>query len=243
MTQKREATEPAVPLPQSDAEVIEYLRKEIAKGRHWYPALLGAIGLWSTAEEYHLERRYRYLVGGEAFDWLELAERLSREVSDLIPPAELEALLFRGEPPPGVVSGDEFRDLIGPCKHQQYLNFLYGIVVEEALILVAHEEVRKAQQLWAPLSETKIEDAAYTQIYGADRVTLMTLFRKEKGYRKRASISLDELKEFHYWLFKYRLRTAEKARIASDTRKGLEWLREHDSPWLRQTLSEGGGAL
>jgi len=239
LTLKEERAEPTVPLPQSDAEVILYLRNEIEGGRHWYPALLSAIGLWSTAEEYHLERRYRYLVGGEAFDWLVLAERLSMEVSDLIPEDELTTLLFRGEPPPDAVSSEVFRDLIGPCKHQQFLNYLYGIVVEEALIVVAHDEVRKAQQAWAPMAEGEIEDAAYTRVYGADRGTLLTSFRKEKGYRKRASITLDELKEFHYWLFKYRLRTAEKARIASDTRKGLEWLQEHNSPWLRQTLPGG----
>jgi len=238
VTTREDRTEPAVPLPQSDTEVISYLRSEIEGGRHWYPALLSAIGLWSTAEEYHQERRYSYLVGGEAFDWLVLAERLCPEVSDLIPEAELQALLFRGEPPAGAVSHDEFRNLIGPCKYQQFLNFLYGIVVEEALVLVAHEEVRKAQQIWAPQAEQEIEDEAYSRVYGTDRGALLTMFRREKGYRKRASISLDELKEFHYWRFKYRLRTAEKARIASDTRKGLEWLREHDSPWLRQTLTD-----
>ena len=238
MTLRKDRAEPAVPLPQSDAEVILYLRSEIEGGRHWYPALLSAIGLWSTAEEYHLERRYRYLVGGEAFDWLLLAERLCPEVADLIPEAELQALLFRGEPPTGAVSHEDFRNLIGPCKYRQFLNFFYGIVVEEALVLVAHDEVRKAQQIWAPQDEAEIEDAAYTRVYGADLETLLTTFRKEKGYRKRASTNLDELQEFHYWRFKYRLRTAEKARIASDTRKGLEWLQEHDSPWLRQTLTD-----
>jgi hypothetical protein len=235
MTLKEDRTEPAVPLPESDAEVISYLRNEITGGRHWYPALLSAIGLWSTAEEYHRERRYRYLVGGEAFDWLVLAERLSSEVSDLIPEAELQTLLFNGEPPPDTASHEDFRNLIGPCKHQQFLNFFYGIVVEEALVLVAHDEVRKAQQIWAPQAEDEIENAAYVRVYSADRATLLTTFRQEKGYRRRASISLDELKEFHYWRFKYRLRTAEKARIASDTRKGLDWLRENNSPWLRQT--------
>ena len=50
-------------------------------------------------------------------------------------------------------------------------------------------------------------------------------FRQEKGYPEIDSITLGELKEFTYWLFKYRLKKCEKARIASDTRKALEYLK------------------
>jgi len=236
---REDRTEPAVPLPQSDAEVIQYLRGQIEDGCHWYRALLTAIGLWSTAEEYHEARRYRYLVAGEAFDWLLLAERLCLEIGPQVPADEMRALLFQGEPPLEI-TGEEFRDLIGPCKYQQYLNFLYGIVVEEVLILVVQDEVCKAQQAWAPLAEPEIADEGYRRVYGSDKAALLERFRREKGYRRRHSISLEELKEFRYWLFKYRLRTTEKARIASDTRKGLEWLQVHDSPWLRLTVAARG---
>jgi hypothetical protein len=33
------------------------------------------------------------------------------------------------------------------------------------------------------------------------------------------------MKEFTYWLFKYRLKHGDPARVASDTKKALEWLR------------------
>jgi hypothetical protein len=39
------------------------------------------------------------------------------------------------------------------------------------------------------------------------------------------STTLDEMKEFTYWLFKFRLKRHEKARIASDTKKGLDYLK------------------
>jgi len=32
------------------------------------------------------------------------------------------------------------------------------------------------------------------------------------------------MKEFTYWLFKYRLKHCDKARVASDTKKALDWL-------------------
>jgi len=35
----------------NEAEVIRYLEQAISGGKHWYIALLEAIGLWSTAEE------------------------------------------------------------------------------------------------------------------------------------------------------------------------------------------------
>jgi hypothetical protein len=37
-------------------------------------------------------------------------------------------------------------------------------------------------------------------------------------------MSLSDMKEFHYWLFKYRLKRSEKPKIASDTRKALVYL-------------------
>jgi hypothetical protein len=37
-------------------------------------------------------------------------------------------------------------------------------------------------------------------------------------------MSMSESKEFTYWLFKYRVARSDKARIASDTRKGLDQL-------------------
>ena len=39
------------------------------------------------------------------------------------------------------------------------------------------------------------------------------------------NLQADELKEFTYWLFKYRLRTCAPPRVASDTTRGLERLR------------------
>ncbi|GAI19828.1 unnamed protein product, partial [marine sediment metagenome] len=61
--------------PLGDTEAIRHLEQAITGGKHWYIALLEAIGLWDTAEETHNGRAYGYLIAGEAFDWLLLAER------------------------------------------------------------------------------------------------------------------------------------------------------------------------
>jgi len=213
----------------ADAEVIRYLKQAIIGGKHWYIALLEVIGLWTTADEAHNGRHYRYLVAGEAFDWLLLAERLCEVVDGLLPDDEKMALLFQGQPPLELTI-DRFKELIGSSKYHQYLNYFYGITVEGALILVVQEEVRKERRALGSNKESDTVNEAYRRIYGATKAILLKHFRKEKGYPYLKSISLTELKEFTYWLFKYRLKHCDKAKIASDTKKALRYLQINGVP-------------
>ena len=80
-------------------EAVRYLEDAIARGEHWYLAVLEAISLWTEAQEVHNGRHYRYLIAGEAFNWLLLVERLCDSVYGLIPEDEKMALLFHGRPP------------------------------------------------------------------------------------------------------------------------------------------------
>lgn len=215
-----------------DGEVISHLEREIRAGQPWYPALLRAIGRWTTAEETYRGRRYHYLIGGEAFDWLLLAERLCLAVDGLLPDDEVTGLLFHGRPPLDLTP-DEFKRLIGDCKYHQYLNFFYGVTVEEALMAAVQDEVRKERRGLGFNGEQDISDEVYQRIYGREKPALLKQFRREKSYRHLKSITLTELKEFTYWLFKLRLKICDKARVASDTRKGLGWL------GAKELLSQG----
>ncbi len=217
---------PSAQLTTVDAEAIEHLKEAIASGKHWYTALLEAIGRWNSVGETHDGRTYRYLVGGEAFDWLLLAERLCQSVDSLLPEDEKIAFLFHGEPPLNL-STEEFKRLIGEAKYRQYLNYFYGIVVEEALVLAVQEEVRKERWVAGYGGEKDAINEAYRRVYGATKTVLLKRFRKENGYPHIKSIALAELKEFTYWLFKYRLKESDKSRVASDTKKALLWLNHH----------------
>jgi len=208
-----------------DAEAISHLEQAIAGGKHWYIALLEAIGLWATSDEVCNERHYHYLIDGEAFDWLLLAERLCEAVDSLLPEDEKTALLFRGEPPLKLTP-EEFEKLIGSSKYHQYLNYLYGITVEEALIQAVQEEMRKERRALGFSNESEYVNEVYRRIYGATKTALLRQFRRDKGYPQVRSTSLTELKEFTYWLFKYRLEHCDKARVASDTKKALEQLNQ-----------------
>ncbi|MDD4985296.1 MAG: hypothetical protein PHQ43_05830 [Dehalococcoidales bacterium] len=220
----------------SDAEVIRSFVQAIRDGEHWFLALLRAIGLWNTAEEVHDGRRYCYLVAGEAFDWLLLAERLCSVVDHLLPDAEKTALLFHGQPPLGLTI-KEFKSLIGSSKYRHYLNFFYGVTVEDALFLVVQDEVRKEQRASGYSKEEDVVNEVYRRVYGATKGVLLKRFRTEKGYPHLRSIGLGELKEFTYWLFKYRLRQCDRVRIASDTRKALNRLAANGfPPGLRRNI-------
>ena len=73
--------------------------------------------------------------------------------------------------------------------------------------------------------DRKNVDEVYQRIYGATKASLLKRFRHEKGFSQPLSITITELKEFTYWLFKYRLMQCEKAKVASDTKKALEYLK------------------
>ena len=201
-----------------DARAIQHLKDQLKAGRNWYTVLLEAIAMWRSPEEVYKGERYLYLVGGEAFDWLRLAERLCDEISGSIPEDELNNLLFFDRPPVKM-SDQEFKAALGPAKYRAYLNYLYGVLIEQALLLATIYEVRKASIV--PLGPEEEAARAYRQIYRAELSDLLNRFQKEMKYPHRKSLTLTELKEFTYWLFRYRVKTSEKSRVASDTKKAL----------------------
>ncbi len=203
----------------------------------WFEALMQAIALWEQPAEIVGGKQYRYLIGGEAFDWLLLAERLLAAADGRIPPGEGERLLFEGrapaEPdaPPAEsaarISDERLRALIGDSKHRAHLNYLYGVTVEEALQYAVELEVAKERSnanIKDPRSDEAARDPIYERIYGQPRTDLLTAFRSETSQPNSRNISLSELREFMYWLFKFRVKNQEPARVASDTRKALAQL-------------------
>ena len=215
-----EPLEEATGLPAPD-ETIFRLRQSIVAGQHWFDALLEAVGRWRVAEETVGERTFRYLMGGEAFDWLLLAERLLEEIADLVPRRERDALLFEGKWPIDM-EDQEFAERIGPAKHSAHLNYLYGVLVESALQLYVEEEIHKAA--YARVWDVRDDESMHERVYGKSRQQLMVQYYEETGTLLRHKINYPEWQEFTYWLFKLRLRRQDKARVASDTRKGLAQL-------------------
>ena len=115
-------------ITQAVPEAILYLRAALAAGAPWRQALLEALGRWTLPEETFEGRKYRYLLLGEAFDWLVLAERLCADVDGAIPAEEKENFLFSGEKP-NTVDENKFRDNLAPSKYRAYMKYRYGVVL------------------------------------------------------------------------------------------------------------------
>lgn len=210
-------------------QVIADLRHDITDGeQHWFLSLLTAIRNWPLPAEHSNGREYRYLIGGEAFDWLLLAERLLDEVSDLVPPDEIDALVFH-ERLPVELNEAEFGQLLG-AKYKPHLNFVYGVRVESAVLLAAAEEVHKSYTAGRVWENGHVDGEAFEHVYGRPLEQLLSEFRIEKNIDDAEWLSLAELSEWRYWLFQYRVKGQDPARVASDTRKGLAFLQHLERP-------------
>lgn len=227
-------------------ELLEQFR--IAASRpdgDWRLALIGTMARWPLAEEQVDGRNFVYLIAGEAFDWRTLAERVLAAPDIPVPHEDREALLL--DPAlPGGLSEEEFRRLIGFAKASGFLNYFYGVTVEQAIILAVEEEIRKRRyaQGFAPNDERS--DMAYEILYGTTCDELITEFGLETGATlgrrqrgpDRAAGNLGKMDHFTYWLFQRRFKNADPARIASDTRKGLEQLERMRLAQARKNSSE-----
>ena len=238
-----EGADPARDAPLEAGEGVAAFLGALADGEPWYPALLGVIARWVTPEESVGGVGYRYLIAGEAFDWMRLAERLLDAAGDAAPAAETERLLFEGRPPPGYDASEEaFARAIGPGKHRAHLNFRYGVVVEEALLLQAELELLKARALDGPRG-APADVVAYERVYGRSFEELAAEYRAETGASLPRRVSWSQLRAFTYWCSKYRFRLAEPARVASDTRKALALLARLEAERApRARRVSGGGA-
>ena len=208
--------------PLSPAQAERALLADLDAGEPWYPALLRVIARWVAPEEELGGERYHYLIGGEAFDWLLLAQRLLDAAGDRVAEVERETLLRFGLAPGGE-DEETFEQGIGPAKHRAHLNFQYGVVVEEALLLAAELELRKAGRL-SRVADRDADFAAYERVYGRPFEELRAIYRLESGADLGERVSLADLREFTYWCSKYRVQSGEPERVASDTRKALALL-------------------
>ena len=219
--------QPLHPTPiNADSHLISF-ELALRSGRGWFEALLEAIQRWDIPREYVEGREYVYLIEHEAFDWLLLCERLCDAMPEgLLPLDEVDALLTH-ESPPQTLSEDEFQERIGPAKYWAHLNFLYGIRVEQALQLAVERALQKeGGAVTFSHARRDLERDAHTRIYGSTQEELLSDFRNQTERAHTERISQHEWQAFTYWLFRSRVERQDPARVASDTRRGLDMLRE-----------------
>jgi len=206
-------------------------------------ALFETIAEWRPARETAFGRDFVYMVDGEAFDWVAVAERILLDPSLAFPEDARDRLL--GTPGfPDEVSEAEFRRRLGPSRQRAYLNYFYGVTVEQALLLAVEEEIRKRRYSRGLVPSDPRSDEAYVVLYGDRPGGLLREFRAERAGKAADSeagvsrtTSMRQAVGFTYWLFKRRLATADPARLASDTKKGLDQLARMRSAHERRARS------
>ena len=216
---------------------VDHLKRSLAEGRDWPEALFEAMALWTLPEERRRKRKQTYFIAGEAFDWLLLAERLLDETRRAVPQDELDTLLFEGKFPDRFDT-ERIPELLGGDKYRGYLNYHYGVTVEEALQLACELELRKRDTSNGVRYRNAYADKAFPQIYRKTREELLCMFRESETLDPEGESSMAEHRAFTYWLFKYRWANSDKARIASDTTKGLRQLERMENASRRRKRSE-----
>ena len=206
----------------ADQEIINRLKASIGAGKHWYTSMLEAVRDFPHND---------YLVAGEALDWIRLVRQLLDAVSGMIPLPELNRFSSQGEPPLRL-DVQEAKQLLGSEKYGMYLNYLYGVTVEAALADAVTAEVIKEGFTTGLKKPKNAPGEAYLRIYGADLTVLKQAFISEVADLPEGSISAPGA-EFTYWLFRYRLKHSDKEKVASDTRKALDWLKRKGSYFPR----------
>ncbi|MDA1035968.1 MAG: hypothetical protein O3B65_03695 [Chloroflexi bacterium] len=195
----------------------------------WGEALVAAIGQWSAPAEVVDGDELTYLLAGEAFDWLRLAERLLRALDEALPGTvpleERDRVLFHGGLPKGVTP-ERFREGLGPEKYRAHLNYFYGVVVEEALWQAVERETVKERGVRGLHHPLGLDDLVSQKLYRTDADALLRRFWREQDKRPAAKFTLSQWKQFSYWRFKLRVGRQDSSRTASDTRKGLTMLEE-----------------
>ena len=212
---------------------VDHLNVAISEGRDWPEALLTAMALWTAPSELYRKRTHNYFIAGEAFDWLLLAERLLDEVRGAVPPDEMETLLFEGRFP-NRFDTERIPELLGGDKYRGYLNYHYGVTVEEALQLACELELRKRDTSNGVKYRNGYSEQAFPLIYRKTREELLCMFRETEALDPEGESSMAEHRAFTYWLFKYRWANSDKARIASDTTKGLRQLERMENASRRR---------
>jgi hypothetical protein len=209
--------------PESQSVAIDHFRDALAARRDWPEALLEAMALWTVPEEIYEGRVLNYFIGGEALDWLLLAERLIDTADCTVPDDERDDLLFSGRFPQRF-DMNRIQELLGVAKYRGYLNYFYGVTVEESLQLACALEAEKRETSNGVRYRSDYTDRAFTRIYFKSRRGLLRMFRESDGSSADSLSSMAEHRAFTYWLFKYRWANSDKAKIASDTNKGIRHL-------------------
>ena len=193
---------------ESRDRILADLRAAAGITKPWHAALLRAVGQWKAPYERVRERDWHYVIGGEALDWLTLAERLCYEIPMWFLLKNWKRYCFVGNY--RMKWGKNSLDRLSVRSvTTAHLNYWYGVVVEEALQLSVENGIRKNHRARCYQDNESLVEETFRHIYGETRVALAAQFIDTADCLwggDAETFTLTGYKEFTYWLFKRRLK-------------------------------------
>ena len=223
----------------------------------WQITLLKTVAAWPKENERAYDETFHYFVGGEAFNWKRLAERIATQLTEEGHSAVSTEDIFDWLGDTGVFGrlGEEnFRRILGVDGWRAHLNFFYGVHIEQCLIAAIQSRIQKRRYGNGLPPSDASSDRAYLGLYEETEETLWQQFLDENSARladliaespeETRTIGLDE--EFTYWLFKRRIENTNAAQVADETRRALEMLTRINTAHekrIRMLKDQNGGVI
>ena len=134
----------------------------------WQKSFIATIAAWPVENETVYGETFHYFIGGEAFNWKRLAERIAtqlaaegcdypetREVFDWIATSGT----FGG------LSEEEFRRILGVDGWRAHLNHFYGVHIEQCLLAAIQSRIQKERFSGGMPPSDDASDRAYMGLY------------------------------------------------------------------------------
>ena len=239
-------------------QLLDHLIQQVEdEPSNWKPIFLGTVAAWPKQNERTNGETFHYFIGGEAFNWKRLAERIATQLDEenhtTVPPSDL----FEWLETTGVFGGmpeQQLQRILGVDAWRAHLNYFYGVHIEQCLIAAVQSRVQKRRYSNGLPPSDDASDRAYLGLYEETEETLWDQFLDENSLRlsdliaespeETRTIALDE--EFTYWLFKRRIEYTNAAQVAAETRRGLDMLARINNAHERRTRTlkdQDGSAL
>ena len=248
----------AVDIETNRQQLVIDLQKNIEDhADNWQTAFLETVAAWPIENEHVYGETFHYFIGGEAFNWKRLAERIASQLAEEESTTLPAEKIFEWIESSGVFGGipeDEFRRILGVDGWRAHLNHFYGVHIEQCLIAAIQARNHKRRYSAGLPPSDDSSDRAYLGLYEETEQDLWQLFITENADRlsdliaespdEIRTIALDE--EFTYWLFKRRIEYTLAPQVAAETQRGLDMMSQIDTAHERRTRmlkDQNGGAL
>lgn len=237
----------AVDIETNRQQLVIDLQKNIEDHAHsWQTAFLETVAAWPIENEHVYGETFHYFIGGEAFNWKRLAERIATQLAEEDSTTLPAEKVFEWIESSGVFGGipeDEFRRILGVDGWRAHLNHFYGVHIEQCLIAAIQARNHKRRYSAGLPPSDDSSDRAYLGLYEETEQDLWQLFITENADRlsdliaespdETRTIALDE--EFTYWLFKRRIEYTLAPQVAAETQRGLDMMSQIDTAHERRT--------